>query len=123
MQSDTAKESFMDVYPGAAPDPEIVDEIYEAAAVPELWPRLLERIAVIGEASAAGLLAYDEAGLPGHVTTRSYEEGFRDFVANGLQFENVRPRRALAAFPNAFATDLEVCTQEELAQDPIYVRF
>lgn len=113
----------MHVYPGMDLDPEIVDEIYEAAAVPELWPRLLERIAALAEAKAAGLLAYDEAGLPGYVTTRAYDEGFKDFVANGLGLVNVRPRRALALYPHAFATDLEVCTLDELAQDPIYVRF
>lgn len=104
-------------------DPDLVGQIYEAGAIPEFWPIVLARLATLIDAHAGALLAFGADMQPRSVTTMSYETAFADFLANGAGIENVRPRRALALHVAGFATDLEVCTPEELAADPIYERF
>jgi DNA-binding CsgD family transcriptional regulator len=101
----------------------LVDGIYEAAVVPEYWPRILEQICSLADGDAASLIAFGhDAGLR-YVTTKSYEAAFSDYAANGASLPNIRPQRGLERMPMAFAHDLEVCSQAELDADPIYLRF
>src|SRR5689334_1365360 len=100
----------------------LVDGIYEAAVVPEYWPRILEQIGSLADGDAASLIAFgQDAGLR-YVTTKSYEAAFSDYAANGASLPNIRPQRSLERVPMAFAHDLEVCSQAELDADAIYLR-
>lgn len=101
----------------------VVDEIYEAAVIPEFWPRVLGRIGRLVDGDAAALLAFGKEPAPRYLTTESYQDAFADYIANGMQLPNIRPQRSLERMPMAFAHDLEVCTSEELLNDPMYVRF
>lgn len=102
---------------------QVVETIYEAAVIPEHWPKVLERLGAIADASAASLIAFKPDGSLRYITTESYKEAFSDYATNGAHLENLRPKRALELAPVAFVHDLEVCSQEELDNDPIYVRF
>lgn len=99
------------------------DKIYEAAAIAEEWPQVLQHLADLSAGAAAALFAYDEGGIFRYVTTPSYRPMYDDYVANGGFPVNPRPRRALSGFPMSFAADVDLCTAEELATDPAYVRF
>lgn len=101
----------------------VIDRIYEAAAVPEYWPQVLERIAAIADAHAASLIAMGADGVTRYIATPSYEPCFSDYATNGAHLPNLRLPRALELAPMAFVHDLEVCTQAELDADPIYTRF
>jgi hypothetical protein len=101
----------------------LVERIYEAAVIPEFWPRVLETIGRLADADAASLIAFGRDATLRFVTTASYEAAFADYVANGAHLPNLRPVRALERLPMAFAHDLEVCSQQELDADPIYARF
>ena len=101
----------------------MIDDIYEAAAIPELWPGVLERVSITGGADAATLLSADMDGYGRYIATPSYEAGYRDYVANGREYPNVRFGRALELYPSAFSTDLELCSEAELDADPIYTKF
>ena len=101
----------------------LVDDIYEAAAIPELWPGVLERLAAVARADAATILSVDRDGYGRYAATPSYELAYGDFIANGRAHANVRFGRGLELFPAAFSTDLELCSPAELAADPIYVDF
>ena len=101
----------------------IVDDIYEAAAIPELWPGVLERLTEVAGANAATILSVDRDGYGRYAATHSYENAYRDYVANGRSYTNVRFGRSLERYPAAFSTDLELCTLAELDADPIYTKF
>lgn len=101
----------------------LAETIYEAAVIAERWPRVLEDLNAVAGAAAGALIAFGQDMSVRYVTTRRYETAFADYAANGTNLPNIRPKRGLEAMPNAFAHDLEVCTEEELAADPVYVRF
>jgi DNA-binding CsgD family transcriptional regulator len=104
-------------------DPEIIDRVYEAAAVPELWPSVLTRLCATVNAWGAGLLAFDPAQHTRFTATPNYVEGFENFAAKSDQYDNQRPKRALATGHAGFLHDLEIFSQDELDTDPVYRDF
>ena len=105
------------------PDQTILDQVYEAAAVPELWPQTLARLCEIASAWGAGLLVFDPAQNMRFISTDTYEEVFTSFVARGAGYDNTRPKRALASGHVGFLHDLELYSQAELDTDPVYRDF
>jgi DNA-binding CsgD family transcriptional regulator len=101
---------------------DIVDRIYEAAAIPELWPEVLQVLAREVGAPAAALLAFGGDGAR-YTSTPNYVEALDDFVQNGSGYENQRPTRQIAGGHVGFQYDLELFTQAELDADPIYRDF
>ena len=102
---------------------DLLDRIYEAAAIPEYWPEVLEALAAIAGAQAGALVAYRGREPAGHTSSRLYREGYDDYFTNGIEIENVRPLRALERQYPGFLSDLEVQSREELERDEIYNRF
>jgi hypothetical protein len=58
-----------------------------------------------------------------YVATGAYVDAYASYVADGMPHENVRPRRALLQQYAGFQRDLDLCTLEELAADPIYIKY
>lgn len=104
-------------------DDALIDRIYEAAIVPELWPRVLAELCILAGAWASGLLAFDPVGEMRYVATESYQEAFARFVELGRNYDNQRPKRALASGHAGFLYDTELMTEAELDVDPIYRDF
>lgn len=104
-------------------DEDLLDRIYEAAAISDYWPEVLERLAAIAGAQAGALVAYRGREPAGHTSSRLYREGYDDYFTNGIEIENVRPLRALDRQYPGFLSDLEVQTPEEIERDEIYNRF
>ncbi|WP_232631810.1 helix-turn-helix transcriptional regulator [Methylobacterium sp. Leaf118] len=100
----------------------LIDRIYEAAAVPELWRGVL--------ADLARLVDAPEAVMVVSTGTR-----FRDWVTSSPEFDalvlahferfpdNIRTRRLLELGHPGFLTDRDVVSEEELATDPLYQDF
>ncbi len=101
----------------------LVDQIYEAAAIPEQWPSVLERLAHMANADAVTILSVDKDGYGRYAATGAYKDAYGDYVVNGRDYENIRFERSLQRFPSAFSSDLELCTTDELDADPIYRDF
>lgn len=106
-------------------DQQIVDEIYEAAAIPELWPDVLGHMSQVVGASGSGLLVFDPQQRMRFTATPSYLPVFESFASRGDagRYDNQRPRRALANGHVGFQHDLELFTQSELDTDPVYRDF
>src|SRR5690349_1503651 len=102
---------------------DLIDLIYEAAAVPDLWPTVLLQLCGMAGAHAGALTSMDASGLAAYVATDSYEAAYRDYWQHGNAIENVRLGRSLNQHPMAFSSDLELCSEAELAADPLYLRF
>ena len=104
-------------------DVSLLASIYEAGAIPELWPQVLELIAKFVGASGAGLALFDASQRMAFTATESYRPVFESFAAGGKGYDNQRPARALASGHAGFLHDLEMFTQEELDTDPLYRDF
>lgn len=105
------------------PDSNVVDALYEAAAVPELWPEALGRLCQVAGAWGSGLLTFDPQQRMRFTSTANYADVFHDFAANSDRYDNQRPKRALATGYTGFLHDLEIFTQAELDVDPVYRDF
>jgi DNA-binding CsgD family transcriptional regulator len=104
-------------------DEDLLDRIYEAAAIPEYWPEVLERLAAVAGAQAGALVAYRGRDPAGHTSSSRYREGYDDFFRNGIDIVNPRPLRSLERQYPGFLSDLELQSPEELERDEIYNRF
>lgn len=106
-------------------DPQVVDEIYEAAALPEKWPDVLGKLSHEAGAWGGGLLVFDRQQRMRFTATSNYMAVFESFAAHGDngRYDNKRPKRALASGYAGFQHDLEMFTQDELDTDPVYRDF
>ena len=100
----------------------LIDRIYEAAALPELWRPVLIDLARLAGAREAVLIV-------------STGTRFRDWVTSSPEFDalvlahterfpdNVRTRRLLELRHPGFLSDLDVLAPEEIDTEPLYQDF
>jgi DNA-binding CsgD family transcriptional regulator len=104
------------------PQNDLVDRIYEAAVLPELWPEVLVRLADYGGADAAVLFTSD-LDSSRFVTTPNFAEPMRAYIEEGWFTRTDRTKRLLAKRHAGFVTDLDVYTPEEFKQEPVFREF
>lgn len=100
----------------------LIADIYEAAAIPELWPELLGKLSALVE-GAGGLLFTTS---PDHTRWTASDEirpMLEDFVNDGWAALNQRPRRIAELNYAGFIHEPDVFTLEELDRDPVYTEF
>jgi DNA-binding CsgD family transcriptional regulator len=66
----------------------VLDKIYEAAFVPELWPEVLAEIAGLSGASSGALLLIDRKLPPLFAATPNIQNTLADFARNPLWYDN-----------------------------------
>jgi DNA-binding CsgD family transcriptional regulator len=101
----------------------LVDRIYEAAVIPDLWRDVC--IAVAGEIDVYSV-AVSSLGVDAThrwVSTPNVQELFEAYSRSDVRFLNVRPARALDKVPGVFTRDTDIMSAEELATDPVYNAF
>lgn len=104
-------------------DSALLDLIYEAAAVPEIWPRVLERLGALAQTPNASLLAFDVDRRVHYAATEAYLPHIARFAEHASDYDNPRPRRALQSGHAGFLHDLELFTRAELDRDDVYRDF
>lgn len=101
---------------------DLIDRIYEAAAVPDLWAETLSGIARFGE--GAGALLFTSQGNDfRYVASPEVEETVEAFMAGGWAARNDRPARLFAKQHAGFLTDLDVYTRAEIEANPLFTEF
>lgn len=100
----------------------LLDQIYEAAVLPELWPDVLTEIGKVAGAWGAALFIMERPHSMNFAATENYRPCIEKFVTVADQANNPRPQRALERKHAGFLSDLDLCTIEELQADPIYTR-
>lgn len=101
---------------------DLVDRVYEAAAVPELWSSTLAELGRFGE--GGGALLFTSQGQDFRYVASPELEGYmEEFMAGGWVARNDRPVRLFAKQHAGFLTDLDVYTHEELDRSPIFTGF
>lgn len=102
--------------------PELIDLIYEAAAVPYLWPDVL---GALGRAcgAAGGLFFVNSQTRFSWVAAPGVRWIIEDYIAQGWINENVRGAPMIAELHPGFRTDSDLRTAEERAVLPVYRDF
>lgn len=100
-----------------------IDDIYEAAFVPEHWRSVCEQLAQEVDSYSASLITNDENQSFYWVSSPNVQLDMERFSQSPLRFQNVRPARHLAKSPFSYMRDIDLMTEEEIACDPIYAEF
>ncbi|MDB5541313.1 MAG: hypothetical protein JWQ89_3040 [Devosia sp.] len=97
---------------------DLVDRIYEAGAIPDLWPDVLEELGKVGKVS--GGLLFAVRGDTAHWTASpGLYDMSKGYFEGGYTGHDDRTARLLAYDHPGFVTDLDVFTREEWEADPI----
>lgn len=100
----------------------LIDHIYEAAVIPEMWPSVLAELVRVGEGQ--GALLFTTVGSEfRYVTSPGFEAGIADYVAGGWPARTDRPARLFAKEHAGFLTDLDVYTAAEMEVEPVFRDF
>jgi len=100
----------------------LVDRIYEAAFIPELWPSVIERLAIRIEGVGGALFSVNEYGTK-WVASDSCREQMRALSEDGWMQTNIRAQRLAATDYMGFVTDHDLCSDEEIESAPIFRDF
>lgn len=103
-------------------DEELVDRIYEAALIPELWSSVIERIAEVTD-SFGGSIYTSAAGYSAIAASDNCRGHLADMISLGWANKNIRAQRLVSQKHNGFVVDHECCTEDEIENHPIYTEF
>ncbi|MEO7223856.1 MAG: helix-turn-helix transcriptional regulator [Devosia sp.] len=101
---------------------DIIDDIYEAGAVPEQWSTLLQKLSDRVRAYGTILFVARQEGLR-YVASPTLEPMAPGYFERGYQFRDERTRRLFALDHPGFVTDLDVFTMDEWEADPILTEY
>ena len=95
-----------------------VDRVYEAAAVPEFWPKVLNEFSHIAGARDSLLISMKQTGIESVASSTDFQNlcGEHYSYPSGLE----RTRRLLALQRAGFVSDSDVFTEEEILSEPVF---
>lgn len=99
-----------------------VGMLYEAAALPELWPGAISRLAGIAGCSGGLLFTHSEAGT-NWVACEVFSPVFQRFMDEGWMQRNARMAGLVAHGGTGFVSDHDLFSDEELAATALYRDF
>jgi DNA-binding CsgD family transcriptional regulator len=97
----------------------MIDQIYEAAIVPELWPKVLQAFCQ-ASSSFGGVLFATNPHFSGWVSSPRMFELVQSFFEQGWAAKNIRTARAVQRGLFGFVGDLDLLSPEEMDADPTY---
>lgn len=100
----------------------MIDNIYQAALVPEEWPTVLREMATIADAKGA-LLFTTHLDRMQWTASPELQSVFAEFIRDGWIAINRRPERTAALNHPGFIRDDDIFTPDEIEQDPVYTGF
>jgi hypothetical protein len=100
----------------------VIDDIYEAAVIPEQWPRVLGRLSSLVDGDG-GLLFTNNLERIRWTGSPDIYSLMEEFIRDGWAAINPRPQRLGAANYPGFVRDSDFFTDEELDNDPVYRDF
>ena len=100
---------------------QLIDQIYEAAFVPELWPSIFDGMSQIAEARGGYLVAATpEAGITCWTASDSMRGSIERAIDGAWLAQGERFTRLAAARRPGFLTEYDIYTDDEMAADPFY---
>lgn len=96
-----------------------IDDIYEAAIVPEKWQAILDRLADMADAEGTILFAA-APGAPRWLSSESIRGIMEEWIASKWYLDNPRGQRLVPLEEPRFLTDLHAMTIEEMNASDFY---
>ncbi|CAK7262041.1 MULTISPECIES: hypothetical protein [unclassified Shinella] len=97
---------------------DLIEQIYEAAALPELWPALLEQMANSLDVAGANFISI-EAGSAMNVCSPRIAEGVARYFREGWHLKNDRMQRLIREGHVGFVRDIDLYDASEVAAIPV----
>jgi DNA-binding CsgD family transcriptional regulator len=97
----------------------LIDEIYEAAVVPEKWRGILDRLAEIADAEGTLLFAAGP-GQPRWLSSESIQSFIEEWTRSKWFVDNPRGQKLVPINEPRFLTDLDALTIEEIDASDYY---
>ena len=98
----------------------LIETIYEAAAFPELWPEVLDRVGEQLCAMGAVVAARSSDLWTGLVVSPRIEPGLRNYMSSRRSVESHANIRLLASDRAGWVTDTEFMSEKEWLEDPLF---
>lgn len=98
----------------------LVDAIYEAAAVPGEWPKVLHELAVMVEGAGTIMVTRRRDNWLGSCTSPGVEIGAKAYIRSENATRSIAPKRLIDANRCGFVPDNALFTEEEMVSDPYY---
>lgn len=98
---------------------ELIDQIYECAFRPELWPGMLDELALIADARG-GVLLVERHGQILATSSETMQAIVDQFLDGGYFALSQRAPRAYASQIQGFVGERDFFSDEELRFDPLY---
>ncbi len=96
----------------------LVDQIYEAAFVPEKWPGVLDAIAAQSGSASGAVLSISGNDPPRWRCTAIVQDALREYVETGQWQYCERPMKMLSMNYAGFLRDEDFLTPEQIDSDP-----
>jgi DNA-binding CsgD family transcriptional regulator len=105
------------------PPEELVDQVYEAAVLSELWPAVLEALSKHYGVAAAGLVLRGENRWLGWRTSPAIADAAERYLREADSLATQTTPRLVAADHPGFLTEADLFTEAEYRQDPFFTAF
>lgn len=107
----------------AIADELLIDRIYEAAIVPDLWKPVLEQVAHFVDAAGAGLFLLSGKNNSSAIWSDAVDELCTGWLAGGWQARTQRSSRMMALNHAGFVTECDLYGPGEIEQDEAIVKY
>lgn len=97
----------------------VIQGIYEAAAIPECWPTVLEQMGQLVGTPGVGLLTRRSDAWTGYSVTRPIEEAFLAYLSSDIGQRSDTTRRLLAADHAGFLSNDDLYSPAEWELEPL----
>jgi DNA-binding CsgD family transcriptional regulator len=97
----------------------IIQGIYEAAAIPELWPAVLEQMGRTVSTPGVVLLTRRSDSWIGHAVAKPFEDPILAYLGSDIAQRSESTRRLIAADHAGFLRNEDVFSREEWELDPL----
>ncbi|WP_173045469.1 LuxR C-terminal-related transcriptional regulator [Bosea sp. ANAM02] len=102
----------------------LIDRIYEAAVVPELWPGVLQDVSLLGGCFGGVLFTTAAREVTRWTSSESAKSIFEDFLSNrAAQEDNIRLKYGVAAKHHGFFGNHQLYGRAEMDRSPMYSNF
>lgn len=100
----------------------LIDDIYQAAVLPETWPRVIDAIAREVDCFGGSIISIGTGGAT-WTASENCQSHVEKMITGGWTGRNIRAERLVALNQIGFFSDYDLVTQEEIDTQPIYTDF